>query len=121
MARRAAGRQGRLDLQSERAVLGDDAHRQGCERKVVYTATGETAAGNNDFAWDGTDMNGNQLPDGKYTLSIQATAADGSAVDSTIASKAMVTAVDMSGTTPMLVLGAMEIPLSDVSLVGANS
>jgi len=87
--------------------------------KVVYSASGETAAGNNDFAWDGTDMNGNQLPDGKYTLSVSATAADGSAVAATIASKAMVTAVDMSGTTPMLVLGAMEIPLSDVSLVGS--
>ncbi len=89
--------------------------------KVVYTASGGTSAGNNDFAWDGKDMNGNQLPDGQYTLSVSATAADGSAVTSTIASKAIVTAVDMSGTTPMLVLGATEIPLSEVSMVGANA
>jgi flagellar basal-body rod modification protein FlgD len=89
--------------------------------KIVYSASGETEAGNNDFSWDGKDANGNQLPDGKYTLSVSATASDGSAVSSTIASKAIVTAVDMSGTTPMLVLGAMEIPLSDVSLVGSNT
>jgi flagellar basal-body rod modification protein FlgD len=89
--------------------------------KVVYTTSGSTSAGNNDFAWDGKDSNGNQLPDGKYTLSVSATGSDGSAITTTIASKALVTAVDMAGTTPMLVLGSMEIPLSDVSLVGAPS
>ncbi len=89
--------------------------------KVVYTTSGSTSACNNDFSWDGKDSNGNQLPDGKYTLSVSATASDGSAITATLASKAIVTAVDMSGTTPMLVLGAMEIPLSDVSLVGAPS
>ena len=89
--------------------------------KVVYTTSGGTGKGNNDFTWDGKDANGNQLPDGRYTLSVSATAADGSAITSTIASKALVTAVDMSGTTPQLVLGAMEIPLSDVSLVGTSS
>src|SRR5215471_176962 len=83
--------------------------------KVVYTTSGSTSAGNNDFTWDGKDSNGTQLPDGKYTLSVSATGTDGSAITSTIASKA----VDMAGTTPMLVLGSMEIPLSDVSLVGA--
>jgi flagellar basal-body rod modification protein FlgD len=89
--------------------------------KVVYTGSGNTAAGNNDFAWDGKDSSGNQLPDGQYTLSVQAAASDGSAITSSIASKAMVTAVDMSGTTPMLVLGAMEIPLSEVSMVGSTA
>jgi len=89
--------------------------------KVVYTKSGNTSAGNNDFTWDGTDSNGNTLPDGKYTLSVSATASDGSAITTTLASKAIVTAVDMAGTTPMLVLGSMEIPLADVSLVGAPS
>lgn len=88
--------------------------------QVVYTTSGETAQGNNDFEWDGKDANGNQLPDGEYTLSVSATAPDGSAIATSIASKALVTAVDMSGTTPLLVLGAMEIPLSEVSLVGAS-
>lgn len=89
--------------------------------KTVYSQSGDTAQGNNDFAWDGKDSNGNQLPDGQYTLSVAASASDGSAITSTIASKAIVTAVDMSGTTPQLVLGAMEIPLSKVSMVGAST
>lgn len=88
--------------------------------QVVYTTSGSTTAGNNDFAWNGEDADGNQLPDGAYTLSVAATAADGSPITTTVASKALVTAVDMSGTTPQLVLGSMEIPLSDVSLVGST-
>lgn len=88
---------------------------------VVYSTNGSTTAGNNDFQWDGKDANGNQLPDGQYTLSVAATAQDGSAVSSTIASKALVTAVDMSGSTPQLVLSSMEIPLSEVSMVGSGT
>jgi len=87
--------------------------------QVVYSQSGSTSAGNNDFQWDGKDANGNQLADGQYTLSVAATASDGSAVTSTIASKALVTAVDMSGSTPQLILSSMEIPLSEVSLVGS--
>jgi flagellar basal-body rod modification protein FlgD len=87
----------------------------------VYSQAGSTSAGNNDFDWNGKDTNGNQLADGQYTLNVSAAAADGSAVSSTIASKAIVTAVDMSGTTPQLVLSSMEIPLSEVSLVGSNT
>ncbi|MEI9931483.1 MAG: FlgD immunoglobulin-like domain containing protein [Rhizomicrobium sp.] len=89
--------------------------------QVVYTKSGATTQGNNDFPWNGQDANGNQLPDGQYTLSVNATASDGSAVTSTIASKALVTAVDMSGSTPQLVLSSMEIPLSEVSLVGSST
>ena len=89
--------------------------------QTVYSTSGATSQGNNDFSWDGKDANGNQLPDGQYTLSVNATAADGSAVTSTIASKALVTAVDMSGSTPQLVLSSMEIPLSEVSLVGSTT
>jgi len=87
--------------------------------QVVYSQSGSTTAGNNDFEWDGKDASGNQLPDGQYTLAVNATATDGSAVTSTIASKALVTAVDMSGSTPQLILSSMEIPLSEVSLVGS--
>ncbi len=89
--------------------------------QVVYTKSGATTQGNNDFPWNGQDANGNQLPEGQYTLSVNATASDGSAVTSTIASKALVTAVDKSGSTPQLVLSSMEIPLSEVSLVGSST
>lgn len=85
--------------------------------RVVYTAPGETAAGAHDFAWDGKDNNGNQLSDGTYTLSVASAAKDGSTVTTTVASKGIVTGIDMSGGSPRLVIGTMEIPLSSAALV----
>jgi flagellar basal-body rod modification protein FlgD len=84
---------------------------------VVYTASGETAAGTHDFTWDGTDNNGNQLSDGTYTLSVASAAQDGSAVTTSVASKGTVTGIDLSGTSPQLVIGTMEVPLTDATLV----
>ena len=88
--------------------------------KVVYTGTGETAAGTHDFTWNGQDNNGNQLADGTYTLSVSAAASDGSAVTTSVASKGVVSGIDTSGTSPQLVIGTMEVPLADATLIAAN-
>ncbi|MBU6298267.1 MAG: flagellar hook assembly protein FlgD [Alphaproteobacteria bacterium] len=85
--------------------------------KVVYSGAGQTAAGTHDFAWNGKDNNGNQLPDGSYTLTASATASDGTPVTTTVASKALVSGVDLSGTTPQLVIGTAEIPLANATIV----
>jgi flagellar basal-body rod modification protein FlgD len=84
---------------------------------VVYSAAGETASGSHDFAWDGTDANGNQLPDGTYTLKVDAKAADGTAVQAAVSSKGVVNEVDMSGANPMLMIGPMSVPPSSVTTV----
>lgn len=85
--------------------------------KVVYTGSGQTAAGNNQFTWNGQDNGGNQLPDGTYTVSVSATDASGKAVTSAVAWSGKVTQVDFTGSTPMLMIGSMEFPLSSVSAV----
>ena len=85
--------------------------------KSVYTTTGETTAGTHSFAWDGKDNNGNQLADGTYTLAVASTAKDGSTVTTSVASKGTVSGIDLSGTSPQLVIGTMEIPLSSAALV----
>ncbi len=38
--------------------------------RVVFTGKGSNKIGKNPMAWDGTDNNGNQLKDGKYTVDI---------------------------------------------------
>jgi len=85
--------------------------------KTVYTAAGETGAGNHSFAWNGKDNAGNQLSDGGYKLSVTATNAAGGTVESSVASAATVTQIDMTGSTPRLIIGSMEIDLADIAAI----
>ncbi len=87
--------------------------------QAVYTGPGSTTAGSNTFSWNGQDNNGNQLPDGTYTLAVNATASDGSTVTSTVSSTGVVSEINLSGTTPQLVIGSMTVPLSSVTSVGS--
>ncbi len=84
---------------------------------AVYTQAGATSAGNQTFNWNGKSSNGNQLADGTYKLTVAATAADGSTVTTSVASSGTVTQVDMTSGTPKLVVGNMEIRLSDIANV----
>lgn len=85
--------------------------------KVVFAGQGDPSAGPHQFAWNGQDNAGNQLPDGTYRLTVTAAAADGSAIQSSVASSGVVTQVDLTGTSPQLMIGSMEFPISDVSAV----
>lgn len=83
---------------------------------VVYTGAGQTQAGNNVFTWNGKDNNGNSLPNGTYTLSVNAQSG-GQTVASTVSSTGQVSEVDMTNGTPQLVIGAMSVPLSSIAKV----
>jgi flagellar basal-body rod modification protein FlgD len=85
--------------------------------KVVYTGAGGTSAGNNAFNWNGQDNNGNTLPNGTYKLAVNATASDGSAVTTSVASAGTVTQIDMTSGTPQLVIGNMEVALTDIAAI----
>ncbi|MGD0865882.1 MAG: flagellar hook capping FlgD N-terminal domain-containing protein [Rhizomicrobium sp.] len=85
--------------------------------QAVYSTTGSTTAGSNAFSWNGQDNNGNQLPDGVYTLSVNATAINGSAVQTAVSSSGVVSEVNLSGSTPELMIGLMAVPLSQVAAV----
>ncbi len=85
--------------------------------KVVYTGSGATGSGAHQFAWNGKDNSGNQLPDGTYKLTVSAQDATGTAETSQVASSGAVTQVDLTGSTPQLMSGTMAFPISDVSAV----
>ena len=77
---------------------------------VVYTGSGKTTAGNNTFNWNGEDNNGNQLPDGSYTLAVKASAG-GQTVTTSVTAVGTVSEVNMINGTPQLLIGSMEVPL----------
>jgi len=85
--------------------------------KVVYTGAGETGSGSHTFDWNGQDNNGNQLNDGTYKLTVTPTDSAGAAITSSVASAGTVTQIDMTGATPQLVVGNMEIGLGDIAAV----
>ncbi|HWY65025.1 MAG TPA: flagellar hook capping FlgD N-terminal domain-containing protein [Rhizomicrobium sp.] len=85
--------------------------------KTVFTGTGDTVAGNNTFTWDGKDINGNQLPDGPYKLTVTAADSAGNTVTNTVISTGTVTQIDMTGTAPQLIVGNMEVGLGDIATV----
>jgi flagellar basal-body rod modification protein FlgD len=89
--------------------------------QAVYQTTGEVAAGQHSFSWNGEDASGNQLADGVYTLTATSTASDGTAVTTAVASSGVVDEVNMTGTTPLLMIGPMGVPISSVSAVGTAS
>ena len=84
---------------------------------VVYSGAGTTNAGVNNFAWDGKDNNGNKLADGTYKLSVAAKDSGGADVTSSVASAGIVTQIDMTSGSPQLVIGNMEVPLSNIAAV----
>lgn len=87
---------------------------------VVYSASVDTdarTAGTHTFTWDGSTTSGETASDGLYTLVVSATASDGKAITTSVASRATVTGVDLSGSSPQLVIGTAEVPLSSATLV----
>jgi flagellar basal-body rod modification protein FlgD len=85
--------------------------------QIVYTGPGATVAGNNSFTWNGQDNNGNQLSDGTYKLTVTAADASGTAITAAVASAGTVSQIDLTGTTPKLVIGNMEVSPSDIAAV----
>jgi flagellar basal-body rod modification protein FlgD len=85
--------------------------------KVVYVTQGETNSGAHSFTWDGKSNAGSDLPDGTYTLTVTAQVSNGTNVNSAVASKGIVDQIDMTGDQPQLMIGPMEIPLSEVATV----
>jgi len=89
--------------------------------QTVYSTTGSTSSGSNTFTWNGQDNNGNQLADGTYPLAVTSTDANGNAVTTNVTSTGTVSEINLSGTTPQLMIGSMAVPLTAVSLIQNQS
>jgi flagellar basal-body rod modification protein FlgD len=84
---------------------------------VVWTEDKAISGGRDTFKWNGFDDDGNKLDDGRYTLTVEATDAEGETVATAIEVSVVIDGVDFSGTEPVLLVGDEGIPLSQVTAV----
>jgi flagellar basal-body rod modification protein FlgD len=88
---------------------------------VLRDASITANAGANSWTWDGLDNNGNQVPDGAYRIALETAPSGGgtpTAVPYTV--QGVTTGVSTNGTTTMLQLGALSVPLSAVQDISTN-
>ncbi len=84
---------------------------------TVATLNQQLAAGTQAISWDGKDSTGNVRSSGTYTISVNASDASGQSVAASTDVAGTVTAVDVSGASPMLTVGSQTVPLSSVKTV----
>lgn len=96
--------------------------------KVVVETFGTNKPGLNTVKWDGTDMSGNQLPAGLYTVSIQhqdpATVGTSKPeyMEVSTFTTGKVTEADFTGDEPTLKIGGVTVPLTAIrKLYGSSS
>lgn len=84
---------------------------------VVYSETGSLTKGKGNFLWDGYGSDGALKPDGTYSITIDGKNLAGKNVAISTSTVGVVSAVDFSGSEPILTVGTSKIKLSDVSAV----
>jgi len=87
--------------------------------KVVRSdSIGASKAGDKLYYWDGRDSSGAVLAPGAYTFAIRAIDANGKALPVTTYTSGKVDGVDLSGSVPLLTVGAASVKLSEVISMG---
>ncbi len=82
---------------------------------VLYKSTVQGSAGSNAWTWNGVNSSGKSLADGAYTVSLTSAAGSKAALPFTVLGRA--TGITMTGTTPVLSLGQLGVPMSAVQSV----
>jgi flagellar basal-body rod modification protein FlgD len=75
-------------------------------------------SGEHKFNWDGTDFNGDPLPEGSYTFFADFEESDGNTVSAETFTSGIIEAVRFKADGTVLVVGGMEIPISEIKDVG---
>jgi flagellar basal-body rod modification protein FlgD len=87
---------------------------------VVATQSKALTVGPQTFTWDGRNSSGFSSANGTYSIKVDAVDATGSkvAVDTQLTGK--VDSIDLSGSEPVLLIGASRLPVSSVRSIGAG-
>jgi len=88
--------------------------------QTAYTGTVSLNAGNQSFTWNGQGNNGINWPDGNYTLSINATGANGQPVTVSTQVQGTVTAINVSQNPPQVTVGGQSYPISAIQSINSG-
>jgi flagellar basal-body rod modification protein FlgD len=88
---------------------------------TVYQERKPLAAGAQTFAWNGKLSTGQIAPEGDYTLGVAALDLNGNPISVRLEVTGRVDRVDLSGASPVAVIGAMRVPLSAVTAINAGA
>lgn len=81
---------------------------------AIARIQGETAPGKHNFTWDGTDLDGAQLPDGAYSFVVTAEDSDNQEIETATAAISRVTGIESTKDGIMLLLGATQVPVGNI-------
>lgn len=95
--------------------------RDGTGRPVFQQDMGGLSAGFHEFAWDGRNADGDEVPRGSYTFSVEAADNNGTAVDAAPFQNGPVDRVTFGNGEPTLWVNGNPIPLSQVRSLSASS
>ena len=82
--------------------------------KAVRVFTGDTTPGLHEIEWDGTDGSGGQLPEGVYTMVVNATDANGETISTASGMLGRVTGVEFQEDDLLLSVGDLLLPIDQV-------
>ena len=86
--------------------------------QAVFSGNFAAQAGNNQpFVWNGLDSNGNQLPDGNYTLTATAKDSSNNSVAITTQVEGVVSSVDLTQSPPLLSIGGQTFTVNQVQSI----
>lgn len=77
------------------------------------------SSGNHEWSWDGRNSNGDRMPDGTYSIEIQASNENGD-VGSLLYVEGIANKVRYTGQGVMLMVNNIEVPIGDVEEVGID-
>lgn len=82
--------------------------------RVVQTASGGTAAGDNSLVWNGTDGAGQRAPAGSYRIRVEAKAADGGKLAAEQILRGRVDGIETENGEVSLLVAGVSVPLTAV-------
>jgi len=89
--------------------------------QVALTGTISLSAGSQSFTWNGQGNNGVAWPDGNYTLSINATGANGQPVTVSTQVQGTISSIDVSKNPPQVTVGGQSYPISAIQSINSKS